>query len=253
MTAHPGQRGQQRRVRRRAEQIGGEAGHRGVVQRAQRDRERVGRLQPRPHRVLRRARLTGPDRDQPQDPVRGQPPGQRAERGHGGGVGPLRVVQTDQHRRPPGGPLEGFLHGPQQPEPLVGGVAEVAQDGRVDRRVGRVGRRYQRLEQRAERDHRPGRVARAGQDRDAPVAGGGRDGVEQRGLAQAGQPGTIAVPPRPACSSPSLLLSVSTSTCRPQSGRAGAGSLIAGGCICLLQSVPVNAATDRAGLVSPGG
>ena len=33
------------------------------------------------------------------------------------------------------GPLQRFLHLPQQPEPLVGGVAEVAQHGRVHRRV----------------------------------------------------------------------------------------------------------------------
>ena len=130
--------------------------------------QRAGRRQPGQGRALRRGRLTGPDREQPQDPVRGELPGQRAERGQRGRVGPLHVVDRDQHRRAQRGPLERLLQLPQQPEPLVGGVAEVAQDGRVDRRVGR---RHQRLEQRAERDDLRGDVARAAEDGDAALAG----------------------------------------------------------------------------------
>jgi hypothetical protein len=46
LPAYLGQRGHQGRVRRPPEQLGGEPGHRGLVQRAKRDRDRVGRLQP---------------------------------------------------------------------------------------------------------------------------------------------------------------------------------------------------------------
>jgi len=104
-----GQDLQQRRVGYPAEQILGDAGHSGPVEGAQRDRHRVGGLQVGQGRTSRRDQLTRPDREQPQDPVGGELPGQRAERGEGGRVGPLHIVHRDQHGRAERGAFQRLL------------------------------------------------------------------------------------------------------------------------------------------------
>jgi hypothetical protein len=76
-------------------------------------------------------------RQQPADPVRGQPSRQRNQHAGGGGVGLLQVINHDQQRGAVRGFLESFLQLAQQPEPLVRRPAEIVKPSGIDRRVFR--------------------------------------------------------------------------------------------------------------------
>jgi hypothetical protein len=109
---HPGQHGQQRRVGRRAQQIRGHQADRVLVERVQRQLDRVGRFQPGQGGPHRRVQFPGANGEQPQDGVRQQVTRQGAERDERGRVGPLHVVDDDEQRNPHGRALERFLHLP---------------------------------------------------------------------------------------------------------------------------------------------
>ena len=137
-------------------------------------RELVGGAQQR-HR-----RLTGAERHEPHDGMPRERRRERAEALDRPRVGPLEVVEHDEHRRGGRAALEQLLELLEQPVALLGNRLQV---GAAQQRLGPV---EQRGEQRSHRDHGlPGaRAAAAGGD--AEPAGDPQRLVEQPRLAQPG-------------------------------------------------------------------